>query len=298
MGRSNATACYRELGEHLRKRRMAAGLSARHLAGKLGWSPSKVSRIESGQVEISDVDMIHYLGPCRVFQGAAKELTELCHTAERNLGYWLSPHSPWLPESLTSLIYHEATADTCVAYEPHMVPGLLQTADYARAMVGGRGADPERVERSVRIRMDRQRILKAPAPAPFTFFMGEQALRRRVASNAVMHEQLLKLALFAGLRQVTVRVVPASIEEPWTFGGSFRLFTFDQHRPLVYLDNYITGVFLEEPSYVQPYRPLLPVMSELALDGTQSRELIATLASEYDRGSERDAGGQMEEEQS
>lgn len=294
MGREITTACYRELGEELRKRREAAGLTATHLARRIGWSLAKVSRIEHGRSNLKDVDVLHYLGFCGVYEGAARDVIKLCRDAERKLGYWLSPHGMWLEDSLGSLIFHETTAARSTSYEPQLVHGLLQTADYARARIAAeRWRTPEEVDECVRIRLQRQRILHLPRPARFTFFLQERALRLRVGSAAVMHEQLLKVVLLSALSHVTVRVVPPSV----TFGGSFHLFEFAEHRPLVYLDNHATGLFLEDREYIEPYRTLIPAISEVALDGGQSRELIAALASEYDRGSERDAGDPMEEEQ-
>lgn len=293
-----ATACYRELGKELRKRREAAGLSGRGLAREIEWSLTKISRIENGQYNLRVEDMIHYLGCCGVYPVQAKELVPLCHEAERDQGYWLSPHGQWLPDSLRSLIYHESTADSSTTYEPQLVPGLLQTADYARARIAGeRWRDPDDIDRSVRIRLERQRILHVPHPAPFFFFVHEQALRLRVGSAAIMHDQLLKLVLLAALDHVTVRVVPSSAGERSAFGGPFVLFEYAKHRPLVCLDNHATGLFLEDRDYVEPYRALVPAIAEVALDGGQSRELIATLASGYDQRSERDADYRLEEEQ-
>jgi uncharacterized protein DUF5753 len=107
---------------------------------------------------------------------------------------------------------------------------------------------------------------------------------------AIMHEQLLALTLMDGLPHVSIRVVPASAD----FGGAFRLFQFTQHKPLVYLSGQIAGLFLEDPEFVDPYRALLPVIADAALDKGQSREFVAGLADEYDRGSARD---RVEEEQ-
>lgn len=298
MGRIVATACYRELGQELRKRREAAGLSGADLARRTGWPPAKISRIESGRYDLSDVDLLHYLGFCGVYESEARDLVALCRDAERRLGYWLSPHGQWLPDSLSSLIFHEATADASTIYQPQLVHGLLQTADYARARIAAevwRGI--EDIKQCVRIRMERQRILHVPRPAQFTFFLHEQALRTQVGTAVIMHEQMLKLVLLAALDHVSVRVVLAAAADQSVFGGPFHLFEYLQFRPLAYLDNHATGLFLEDPEYLEPYRRLVPAMSAIALDEGQSREWIATLASEYDRGSGPDVDHRVEEEQ-
>jgi transcriptional regulator with XRE-family HTH domain len=127
-----ARAGYRELGAELRKRREAAGLTCAELATHTGWSPAKVSRIEIGWHEISVVDLVYFVGMCGVYRAQAMDLIAMCRDAERKLGYWLSPHEQWLEDSLSSLIYHEATARSSVVYQPQLVHGLLQTTDYAR----------------------------------------------------------------------------------------------------------------------------------------------------------------------
>lgn len=296
MGRKLVRACYRELGAELCKRREAAGLTVRDLAQRSGWSPAKVSRIENGLTEIDVVDLIFYVGFCEVYRAQALDLIAMCRDAERKLGYWLSPHDEWLEDSLSSLIYHEATAHRSTSYSPNGVHGLLQTADYARSwIVKERWRSRENIEECVRIRLERQRVLHMRMPGQFTFFMHEQALHRQMGDSSIMHDQLLHVVLLALLDNVTVRVVPSAAEAE--FGGPFHLFEYAQHPPLVYLDNHTTGLFLEDPEFVTAYRELVPVLADAALNGEQSRQLIASLAGEHDRGSERDAGYHLEEEQ-
>lgn len=275
----NPTGCYRELGDELRRRREAARLSGAELARRLGWTGTKVCRVESGRVLLTEPDMLHYLGSCGVYLKDAHGLLSLCRRANLDLGYWLSP------DSLRELIYHETTADSCITYEPNLVHGLLQTPEYAHARISAEHwRSPEDIERCVRIRMQRQWILHAPRPAQFTFFVHERALRLLVGGPAIMHEQLLQLAILAALDHVTVRVVPAQS----AFGGPFALFEYAEHQPLVCLDNHATVLFLEDRRYVEPYRILVSALGEVAMGGGQSRELIAAMASDYDQRSERD----------
>jgi transcriptional regulator with XRE-family HTH domain len=299
MGRIHAGACYRELGRELRKCREAAGLTGRQLSMRTDWSEPTISRIEAGRVDITEEDVLFYLGPCRVYLPKAKEMLALCRDAQSKRGYWLSPHEQWREQLLKTLIFHEASADRSTAYEPQVVHGLLQTPEYVRALIGvERWRGPEGIDRFVEIRLHRQRILHVPHAAHFIFFLHEQALRLEVGNPAIMHEQMLKLVFLAALNHVTIRVVLASAELPAAFGGPFRLLEYAEHRPLVYLDNITSGLFLEDPDCVTPYRMLVPAIADVALDRGQSREWIAALASEYDRRSERHADGhRLEEEQ-
>jgi len=145
--------------------------------------------------------------------------------------------------------------------------------------------------------LERQQILHLAKPARFTFLLHEQALRLEVGGPAVMHDQMLKLVLTAALSHITVRVVPSSAGIHSAVGGPFQLLDYHDAAPVVYLDNHASGLFLEDQEFVQPYRALVPTIAKVALDEGQSRELIAALASEYDKRSERDAGDRLEEEQ-
>jgi transcriptional regulator with XRE-family HTH domain len=296
--RKNKGAQYRELGAMMRERREQAGLTAKELAKLTEWHPLKISRIETGQYQFDTVEMITYLAKCGLYRRDFIHMEAMCHDAGRRPGFWLSPHGEWLEDSLNALIYHESTAVRSTTYEPQLVPGLLQTYWYARSCIASeRWRTRESVDECVRIRMERQRILQPPHSGMFLFFVHEQALRVEVGSLAIMHEQMLNLVLLAALPQVTVRVVPSSAGERSAFGGSFRLLEFAEYPPLVYLDTYKTGLFLEDKEHVGPFLGLLPAISEVALDEGQSRELIAALASRYDLRSARDADDHLEEKQ-
>jgi transcriptional regulator with XRE-family HTH domain len=300
MGRNHASACYRELGAELRKKREAAGLAGEQVARVTGWQRSKVTRVEHGQVEISLVDAIHYLAACRIFLTEAREVLNLCRDAVRKLGYWLSPYGEWLEDNLNSLIFHESTANRSISYEPMVIPGLLQTGQYARLLIErGPGVSREYVDATVRLREERQRILHRPQPGRFTFFIQEQALRLQVGSKAIRHEQLLKLVLMAALPNVSLRVLPATAGERALFGGSFRLFEYRDHKPLVYLSNATSALFLEDEAFVGDYRRLVPEIASVALPEAKSRAFIAELADALDqRSHRRDAGiYELEEEQ-
>jgi transcriptional regulator with XRE-family HTH domain len=298
MGRTNATACYRELGAELKNRRNKAGLTGDDITRATGWHRSKVSRVELGQTDISAVDVIHYLGACRIFAAEAPDLLDLCRDAESSRGYWMGRHARWMEETGRSLIHHEATADRSISYEPLLVPGLLQTRDYARVRLSRAPMAPAEVDALVQTRMDRHQVLQRPHPAQFTFFVHEQALRLQVGGAAVMHEQLLHLVIMSGLPHIVLRIVPAIAGEKAAFGGSFRLFEFRDHRPLVFLDGVAVGFFLEDREHVEEYRQLLPELRSVALREVESRSFAAELADQYDRGSRRRDAGiyELEEE--
>lgn len=157
----------------------------------------------------------------------------------------------------------------------------------------------EAIDAAVRTRDERQEVLRRPRPARFTFFVHEQALRLEIGNKAIMHDQLLKLVLIAALPHVSLRVLPALSGARGVFGGSFQLFEYRDHQPLVYFSAAWNGVFLEDRDFVADYRRLLPNMASVALDKGQSRVFIAELADALDqRSRKRDAGiYELEEEQ-
>ncbi|PWW61927.1 helix-turn-helix domain-containing protein [Actinokineospora spheciospongiae] len=294
---SKSKACGRELGAALRAHRERAGLGLNELARVLGWDPGVLSRLETGDRTISEVDMVHHLARCGVSYEGITELVPLVRAANFANGHWLAPHAPMLDEAVRSLVFHEASATASHSYEPQMIPGLLQTERYAHAMIGAEGGHtPEEVNFHVGARIQRQRALHR-GDAQFVFFIHEHALHLMIGDAAVMHEQLLSLVFATASQRVVVRVIPASAGERSVFGGAFRVFSFAESRPLAYLDGYITGLFIEDLAQVQRYWKLFPRLDAVALDPGQSRDVLAKLASRYDHPGDRHGRHHLAQEQ-
>jgi hypothetical protein len=285
MGNRHASAAYRDLGGMLRRVRENAGLSGAELAQLLGWPQPTISRMEHGRRPSTTTDVVQYVVACGMKLREAGPILEMTRRAVRREGYYLSDKR--IGGSLQSLIFHEASAKHSITYEPLAIHGLLQTPGYARAHIAAVNSDiaPDRVEGAVRTRMERRQVLYSPNPRRFTFYLHERALRLRIGTDAIMQEQLLHLVLTAALDNVTVRIVPSAAG---TCGDAFRLMTFDEHRPIVYLDHLLFGgLILDDPDYVTSYQELVPMLAEAALDEGESREFAAELADAYDRGSQR-----------
>jgi hypothetical protein len=137
------------------------------------------------------------------------------------------------------------------------------------------------IDPRVDARLDRQEIFKRQSPPSCTFFIHEQVFRSPVASRPVMSEQLLHVLLATSRARCTLRLVPNSIPHG-AFGGTFKLMAYAEHRPVAYAETQTASMFLEEPEDVALYRAILDRLAGLALDGGQSREFLARLASEYD----------------
>jgi transcriptional regulator with XRE-family HTH domain len=298
MGVRHTSAAYRELGGMLRRVRERAGLTGEELSRRLGWSPTTVSRMENGRRPSTTTDVIQYAVMCGAHLAEVQPIVDFTRVAEHQEGYYLSDKR--IDGSLQSLIFHESSAKHSIIYEPQVIHGLLQTPEYARALVTGinSDADDDWVSGVVRTRMERRRILSLPDPARFTFFLHEHALRLRIGADPIMHEQLLHLVLTAALDNVTLRVVPSAAGERSAVGGAFRLMEFREHRPMVYLEHLSDGgLILDDPAYVRGYRELVPMLADVALDEGQSRVFAAQLADEYDRGSQPGVADVVAEEQ-
>jgi hypothetical protein len=275
-----STARSRELGEALRQHRERADLLGYELAKALGWHPTKVSRIEGGGQWATEIDVAMVLAYCRAKSEEYSRLRKMFRGDDD--GHWLQPHGTRAPDELVTLVRHETTAGLIRCFEPLVVPGLLQTEEYARGVFRDTRLAEEIVETRTRIRMERQVVLRREIPPQTLFFVHEQVLHSAPASNpGVLGEQLLAMTLASARSECTIRVIPRSACAQGAFGGSFRLMEFADHRPVGYVEHQTASVFLEERDEVGRYRDILKTLAELALDGGESRELLASLASFY-----------------
>lgn len=281
MALRESTARTRELGAELRKVRETARYTGKELAWKLGWSASKVSRMETGDRNTSEVDAAVYAAFCGATGDELQRLLDLARECDD--GHWLHARGDRLPDELRSLVVQETTAQLIVQYEPLVVPGLVQTEDYARALFDEADLVPkERIEPLVQVRMERQRLLRRPYAPKVTFFVHENALRMRVGTDRIMHEQMLHLLLVCATPPCRVRVVPASVGARISGTDAFVWMAHPEHNPVIYVDHLTSSLFLETREDVLAYRRVLDRLAVVALDEGQSRELLASLASVYD----------------
>jgi transcriptional regulator with XRE-family HTH domain len=268
------TALTRELGNELKSRRLASGIKADELAVKMQWSPTKISRVESGQRFLDEIELVFYLAHCGAKKQDLDELLPLCRDIGRGF---------WLKERLRSLIFHESRATAHQQYEPLVMPGLLQTEDYARALIK-RHYDHTDATRKLEVRMRRQRILEPDwGPIDAAFYIHEQVLDLPVGGDRVMNEQLLQLVLMSDRPNVSIRVVPRDLGERSMFGGPFAVYYYREHGPLVYQENGVSGLFIDDIEYVFKCQGMMTALAQVALGGEESRVLLATMASRYDR---------------
>lgn len=287
MSDRESTARARELGAELRKLRERTGLLAFDFARVVGWSTSKVSRIETGLRGITEIDVVRFAAYCRATPAEMDDLVSRCREAEIP-GYWLS-------RRLSTLVFHETTATSSISYDPLVVPGLLQTERYIKALMGRDKLAPEDAQYWINARMDRQELLER---RQFSFFIHEQALRLQVGDDPLMNEQMLKLVLIAEHPWINIRIVPSAAGARGAFGGEFVLFHFEEASPLLHLGHGPISFFLEDRGHVELFRERLAAIADVALDRGESRELLAAMASEFDRPEDsRDVRDHMAKEQ-
>jgi transcriptional regulator with XRE-family HTH domain len=269
----------RELGEGLRRAMEHAGLNGRQAARLLGMSQSWVSRLLSGKRNASAVQVSAFLAACRVTGAERDRLLELCE--DQHTPGWLQQHGSRLPQQLVALIDHESKATAISSFEQVIVPGLLQTGDYTRALIREAGTVPaEEIDDRVAARLARHSLFTRERPARFSFYLHEFVLRLPVGGPTVMLEQLEQLHRMSLRPYLTLRVVPAALGGHAAISGSFTLMEFAEFKPVAYLESETSSLFLEKPVETTAYRDTLAALAKTALDEGESRKLIATMATE------------------
>ena len=234
----NAAALRRQLLAELRHLRPAHVHTQRQVADALDWSPSKVARIESGAVSLSVTDLRALLAYYGVSDGeVTARLVDLARRSRRARSPFAGFTDVFSPVALRYFDF-EHSASWIGEVALLVVPGLLQTADYARAVLSVHDLDGERADRFVASRQIRQQVLDRADPPALSFVIDESVLLRAVGGPAVMRAQLQRLRDVAERPNVTVRVLPLALGEHLGLRGAFVLlrFTGTNDPDVVYLE--------------------------------------------------------------
>ncbi|MBZ6226177.1 helix-turn-helix domain-containing protein [Streptomyces olivaceus] len=266
------------LGRRLQELRETAGLRREEAAKVLRVAPATVRRMEMAEVALK----IPYVQILLTTYGVASdEVSAFVKLAEEanQPGWWQRYHDV-LPDWFSMYVSLEGAARIVRSYEPHFVPGLLQTEDYARSVmeagtIGNAGGDA--VERHVSLRMERQRLLDRPDPPHLWVVMDETVLRRPVSVHGrVMREQLDKLLEFAARDRVTLQV--AEFEDgphPGTY-APFTLFRFaEPELPDMVFTEYLTGaLYLDSRTEVSAHLEVLDHMTARAASTQRTEKIL------------------------
>jgi transcriptional regulator with XRE-family HTH domain len=280
-----------QLAAALRGLREQAGLTQDQTIERLlqtggRWSAPKLSRIEQHEQGVRPRDVEQLLDVYGVIDSADREplLTLAAKARERD---WVAQFGVDLPESTQTLASVEAGAVEIRQFETLLIPGLLQTTDYTRAVIEVANTTPEpplEAERRISRRMTRQHILRRPTPPAFHVILDEGILRRPVGPRSVMRDQLRKLVDLADASYLTMQVLPLAGGAGPGLSGPFTLFSLPSPAPdLVYGEGGPAGmVFVEDRQRARQYMLRFGMLTQLALPRDESVQLILEAARSYE----------------
>jgi transcriptional regulator with XRE-family HTH domain len=283
---SSPTALRILLGAQLRHLREAKGLTRAAAGYTIRASESKMSRLELGRVSFKDRDIRDLLMLYGVEDPDQREAL-LSLAKEANRPAWWQRYSDILPSWFQTYVGLEETATLIRTYEGHLVPGLLQTEDYARAVIfAGLPGEPDaEVERWLRLRMDRQGLLTRLEPPRLWAVVDEAAVRRPIGGPEVMRAQLEYLMTATKLSNVTLQVIPFRAGAHAALGQPFVILRFDDPDlpDMVYLEQFTNGLWLDKRDEVDSYAQVMDRLAVQAEDPDRTEEIIAGILNDMER---------------
>jgi transcriptional regulator with XRE-family HTH domain len=271
---NNRSPRARALGKALREARLDQDLGLREFAKTLGRDPSLLSRWETGDRTPPTTDVAQILGNLHIKGKRYTEILELAEAVDEPL--WLATTLPEQRAQLAALLDFERTASVITDISPLLVPGLLQTSQYTRAiMSAGFAVPPDEINTRVAIRMGRREVLTRREPARLIAYIGEAALRQRLGSPATMSEQCGHLTNMAALPNIDIRIVP--FDSDWHPGlqGASLLIESEAATPVVHLEVRETSMFLHSVTDIDACRQAIATLSEQAMSPEDSLVVIA-----------------------
>ncbi len=268
------------LGGRMRRLREARGISLEEAGEAIRGSHSKISRLELGRTGFRErdlVDLLHLYGVTDEEERA--EFKRLA--AQANTSGWWQSDSDWLPKWFDTYLGLEQGAQLIRCYEPRVIPELLQTPDYARALLvlAHPHEDEEAIERRVALRMRRQEILSRPNPPQLWLILEEAALRRRIGGSQVWLAQLDHVLRAADAPNITVQVLADHVGGPALADGAFTMLRFAEADlpDIVYLQQLTGALYLDKQADLAAYRAVANLLSVHAAPPEYTRELVAAL---------------------
>jgi transcriptional regulator with XRE-family HTH domain len=271
------------LGARLRRLREACGISREEAGEAIRGSHSKISRLELARTGFKQRDVADLLTLYGVTDEAERAtLLELARQASRP-GWWHA-YGDVIPPWFLPYLGLEQAADVIRGYEVQFVPGLLQTHDYARAVIAlTHAGDPaELLDHRVELRMRRQRILHRPQPPRLWTVIDETALRRPVGGLATMRDQLRHLIDMSRLPHVTIQVMPFEAGGHAAAGGPIALLRLPQHElpDVVYLEQLHSALYLDGSADIDYYQHVMGRLVTEAEPATATPEILGRILAE------------------
>lgn len=286
--RGNPNVHARQLAAELRRLREGANHTGDQVASAMHWSPSKVSRIETGIVKVKAADLRLLLDLYEVPDEKREGLLTMAKQSAEPLPADAAGRSGYL-EGFEDYLDAEASAIAIREWEPQVVPGLLQTADYAReSMLGWNEMEnipPSELDLKVERRIARQETLIRHDAPILLVVLDEAVIRRRQGSNATMRRQLERIAECATLPTVKIRVLPLDVG-PAVNSGSFVHMQFAKDagqlpHDVVYLEHLFRTHYVDDVTETYKYEQVFEKLQSRSLDATHSIHLVKEAAREY-----------------
>jgi hypothetical protein len=282
---SGPTALRIILGGHLRRLRMAAGISRSDAGWEIRASESKVSRMELGRVGLKERDVRDLLTLYGVDDPEERERL-LSLTRDANNPGWWHRWGDVLPSWFHTYLDLEAAAQLIRVYELQFVPGLLQTPDYIRAVVQlGRGVLPaEEVDRRVALRAGRQSVLTRPEPLRMWAVIDEAALRRPIGGVKTAIGQLEKLLEMSDLPNLTIQVMPFDVGGHAASGGAFGILRFPEPDlpDMVYIEHLNSALYLDKDEDLDQYTAAMEALCVAAPPPHKSRDILTRIKKDFE----------------
>jgi hypothetical protein len=268
------------LGAQLRRLRTEAGISREDAGEAIRASAWKIHRLENGQVGYKDrdiADLVAFYGVTDPVEVA----TFITMAREANMPGWWNAYRDLLPQWFRAYVDLEAVAAQIRTYQGQLVPGLLQTEAYMRALMRGtlRDRRPEEIDRRVRLRLRRQRLLTQDGGPQLWAVMDEAALRRPVGGKKVLRAQIERLIEATTLPRVSLQVLPFSAGAHAAMVGAFSILRFaDQDLPdVVYLEHVTNAMYLDKPEDVEEYAHIMSSVGVHGAPPEQTAEILTEL---------------------
>ncbi|MCU1644193.1 MAG: helix-turn-helix protein [Nocardia sp.] len=292
---TGSTLARRALGRELKRLREAKQMNQSAAGRVIGVSPQTIGRMEDGlPTKVSDLYINALSDAYTATSGQRKMLLELAlevrTTQKSGGGWWRAYADSGIRLGIDHYMGLEESARRLATWKVTIVPGLLQTAEYRRAIAwtDSPGLPPEQVEKRIEVAMRRQERL-ADAAFAVDVILWESVLRDQIGGPGVMAEQLLRIAAIGQLPNISVRIVPFDASgHLGSVVGSFVLLEFPQlaatgliEPPVVFVEEYAGDLYLEREAEVQRYRDAFTEISRVAVDPDTSRGLVLEIAKEY-----------------
>jgi transcriptional regulator with XRE-family HTH domain len=274
------TMLRRQLGAELRRLRERAQRTVADVASQLGWSESKLSRIETAHIGVRRPDLERLLSVYGIDDQVRARLLAIAGRSRQRA--WWEAYGDALPDAYETLIDFEAEASSIFTYESQVVPGLLQTSEYASAVTQAYILDEpvDFVDQRVQVRMARQAVLTRDPPPHLWAILDEAVLRREIGGPDILRRQTLRLIEMSERPTITIQMLPFSAGAHPALNGSFILLEFPNgaDQPLAYSEGVTGGVFRNKADHVRRYRLIFEALRDLSLSPEDSLDMIAAVA--------------------